>query len=94
MTARDVLPAAALLLLVTGVLAVAHLRPSGAGLFLVRLGPAGVAGLLGSRALADVDLVAIPAPGFAVLHGDAGRIRSVAGLTVAWEGGVACSAGL
>lgn len=85
----DLTPAALITLLVTGVLISAQLIPVGEATVLVRL-PADTPAL-SAAAAADAALVSVPAAGFAVLHGDAGHIRSVLGLAVTWQGAAPCS---
>ena len=92
MTARDLLPAAAIAALVTLSLATARLLPFGVATVLVRAADAATA--LRVAASADAALVGIPAPGFAVLHGDAARVRAAAGLAVQWKGSAPCSRNL
>ena len=88
---RDLLPSAALALSVTLAIAGSQLLPGDDAPVLVRLGDAGIERLFADPVLQDVALVDTPAPGFAVLKGDAGRIRSSLGLTVAWNGKTPCS---
>ncbi len=95
MAALDFAPAALIALTVTAALAGAELMPSGDATVLVRV-PAGGSGApadaaLRAAAAADAAFVGVPAPGFAVLHGDASRIRAALGLTTAWKGSAPCS---
>jgi hypothetical protein len=87
----EVVPAASVSLLVTGALVAAQLLPAGEGTVLVRVAPDEGVAALRAAAAADARLVAIPAPGFAVLYGDAARIRRTLGLAVAWKGQAPCT---
>jgi hypothetical protein len=93
MQSRVILPALALSLLATLALAAGRLLPGDGeeGPVLVWLGASGRADRLSGPALADVSLLGMPVPGFAVLRGDRGRIRSVFPLALAWKGTAPCS---
>lgn len=86
----DLAPALGLACLVTATLAVVELLPGGSGFALVRLGSRGIADVLAMPALADVAVVGLPAPGFAILRGDLGRIRAALGQAVPWPHGALC----
>ena len=91
MKALDLAPAAVISLGVTMATLAAQLLPFGTATVLVRLADAAPASALRAAAGADAALVAIPAPGFAVLHGDAARVRAALGLAVLWKGRPPCS---
>ena len=84
MTAASFLPAGLIgFIAVLPVLAM-RLMPLGPGTVLVRTGAApGSAAEAAVRS--DALLMSIPASGYAVLSGDASRIRAVAGLAVKWD---------
>lgn len=88
---RDLLPAMVLSALATTFMLGGRLLPSGERPVLVRLGAEGLGELFRDPALAEVALVDLPAPGFAVLRGGAAAIRSAFGLTVAWKENPPCS---
>jgi len=88
---RDFVPAMAIAVLVTAALAGAMLFPVGKTILLVRLPQEGVAAALTAAALADVVFVSIPAPGYAVLYGEASQVRRALGLAVPWKGNALCS---
>ena len=91
----DLVPAALLAGTVAAVLAGAELLPLGTATVLVRVAAAApadqLATALAAAAAGDAALVSVPAPGFAVLHGDAARIRAALGLTVVWNGAAQCA---
>ena len=84
-------PAAFIALVVVAGSITAQMLPQGQATLLVRVPPNLREAPLLAAARADAALVAIPAPGYAVLHGDAARIRSVSGLAVVWQGIATCS---
>lgn len=88
---HDLLPALALCLLSTAVVAGSRFLPRGDGPVLVRLDASGIESLLSDPALAGIALVDTPARGFAVLRGDTALIRSALGLTIAWKGTIPCA---
>lgn len=90
MRLRDMLPAFALLLLATGAVAAHRLLPEGEATLAVRLDRA-PDGLDGALALPGVALLDLPAPGLAVLRGDAAAIRARFGLSISWQGRPPCS---
>lgn len=90
MTGLELAPAALLAASVTAALAYAQLVPFGDAMVLVRVPPRPEAALM-AAAKAGAALVSTPAPGFAILHGDASRIRAVLGLAVTWQGRAPCS---
>ena len=85
------MPALALCLATTSAVVAARLLPEGYGPVLVHLGPSGLAGALAAPGMEDVALIDTPAPGYAVLWGEAARIRSALGLTISWQGNAPCS---
>jgi len=91
MRPRDLLPSLTLALSVTLVIAGSQLLPGDDAPVLVRLGDGGLERLFADPGLQDIALLDTPAAGFAVLKGNAGRIRSPLGLTVAWNGKSPCT---
>ncbi|MCK8784220.1 hypothetical protein M0638_07495 [Roseomonas sp. NAR14] len=91
MRIRDLMPALAMATLVPLAMAPGRLLPEGDTPVLVRLGNAGLERLLRQPSLAEVRLLALPAPGYAVLRGDTALIRSTFGSAVAWQGVSTCS---
>lgn len=89
--ARDLVPAALLAFVVTVAIAASRLLPFGDAIVLVRLADTTPAAALAAAAAADAMLVDIPAPGFAVLHGDASHIRASTGLAALWTGSASCA---
>lgn len=83
------LPAMAIGVLVIGGVAAQRLLPTGEGQLLVRA-PGGVAALIDKAGRAGAAIMAVPAEGFAILHGDAARIRAELGPAVKWEGRFGC----
>ena len=81
-------PAGLIALVVTIPLALAQLVPMGDATVLVRVpvNPDAVQAYAHAGAL----LMTVPAPGYAVLHGDAGRIRAQFGLATLWNGFTQC----
>jgi hypothetical protein len=90
MRPTDFLPAILMTSVVTLVLGSLPLLPVGEATVLVRVPPGQPVAALRTAAAAGAVLVSEPAPGFAVLHGDAARIRTVSGLVVTWKGAPAC----
>jgi hypothetical protein len=88
---KALVPASLLALLATAALALVQLVPMGQATVLVRLTSAEPLAALTAAALSDAVLLEIPLAGFAVLRGDAARIRAVAGLAVAWRRNAPCS---
>lgn len=84
------LPALLLGLCVTGSLCAAELMPTGREMVAIRVAHESA---LRMAAASGADLVSLPAPGFAVLYGDARRIRAVAGVAWHWTGHAPCSPG-
>jgi hypothetical protein len=68
----------------------AHMLPFGCATVLARV-PMGARGAALAAAASGASLVAIPSPGYAVLRGDAARIRAHLGLTVLWHGSAPCA---
>lgn len=91
-TASEILPAAGVALSVTVILCVVQLVPFGEGMCLVRVDPTDPGTAFLAAARAHVAIVNRPAPGFAVVYGQASTIRSAFGLAVPWKGKVLCSA--
>ncbi len=71
----------------------ARLLPTGEATLLVRVGKDTQRAALVAAAEADASLVGIPASGFAIVHGDAARVRATLGMAVLWNGGAPCSTG-
>ena len=91
MRPMELLPAAMLAGIVTVILCGVQLLPSGRTMLLVRVPVGGPRAALVAAAAADAALVSIPAPGFAVLYGDASHVRAALGLVIAWKGRASCS---
>ncbi len=91
MAARDLFLSTALTLCVCGSIAGAHLVPLGRATVLVRVPRSDSMAAL-KAAESGAALVSLPIPGFAVLRGDAARIRAHLGLTVLWQGVAPCAA--
>lgn len=89
--ASEIVPAAGLSLIVTAVLGALQLMPLGHGLLLVRVRGEDSGAALLAAAAADAALVSVPAPGFAVVYGDASTVRTALGLAVSWKGNASCS---
>jgi hypothetical protein len=89
MTFRDLFPAGLIAAATGAALAAGQCLPLGDATVLVRTPSSQSALLLAARSGAA--LVGVPAPGFAVLHGDAARIRAAAGFTSLWQGQAPCS---
>jgi hypothetical protein len=87
----EVAPAVLIGLFLTVTAVISQLMPVGDVSVLVRLPDKALDSALASAAAADAALVLIPSPGFAVLHGDAARIRAALGLAVLWKGSAPCS---
>lgn len=87
----DFAPALLIGLFSTGLMAATQLVPVGENLLLIRLGDTGPEAALAAAAAADATLVRVPAPGFAVLHGDAARARAAFGWATLWTGNASCS---
>jgi hypothetical protein len=86
----DLAPPTLLTLVVIGSLAAAQVMPLGVTTVLVRVSDTTTKGALLAAAAADSALVSQPAPGFAVLYGDASHIRNRLGLAVRWQGSAPC----
>jgi hypothetical protein len=91
MRAGDLIPAAMLALTVTAILCGAQLLPLGKTMLLVRVANEGTEAALTAAAEADAAFVSIPAPGFAILYGEASRVRGALDLAVLWKGTALCS---
>lgn len=90
MHGRDLIPALTLAFLVTTGIAAGRLLPQGDMPVLVHVGSSGLANAFQKPGMADVLLVGLPAPGFAILKGNAAKIRAALGLTISWQGRVPC----
>jgi hypothetical protein len=77
--------------LAAAVLCAAELLPFGKAMLLVRLPSEGVEAALTAAAFADAAFVSIPAPGYAVIYGDASQVRGALGLAVSWKGTNLCA---
>ena len=91
MNSPGLIPAALIALSVTAMTAGTQLVPFGQATVLVRVSARAPEAALAAAAATDAALVRIPAPGFAVLRGNASRIRALLGLAVVWQGTAACS---
>ena len=89
--ALELSPAAALALFVMVAIFGLQLHPFGKGLFLVRAHDRTPRSALMAAADARGALVGIPAPGFAIIYGEAAKIRAALGLTVLWKGNAGCT---
>ena len=87
----DLLPAALLALLLAIVSATAQMLPFGQADLLIRVPDPSHGSALLLAARSGATLISLPAPGFAVLHGDAAQVRAASGLAVVWKGRAACS---
>lgn len=87
----DAAPAAGMTFLVLAAIAFSRLVPMGEALVLVRVPGVNAAEVLAITNEAEATLVSRPAPGFAVVFGDAARIRARLGAAVLWKGVSACS---
>jgi hypothetical protein len=90
MAPKDLLPGFLIAAFSGAALAAGQCLPLGTATVLVRTPSPQTA--LALAASSGAALVAMPAPGFAVLHGNATRIRANAGFTFLWQGATACSA--
>jgi hypothetical protein len=81
---RTFFPAALIALCAALVPATAALLPMGETMMVVRVAPDG--GAARAAAAAGAALVRVPAPGYAVLWGDAARARRALGLVADWKG--------
>jgi hypothetical protein len=87
----EIIPAAGLALSVTALICGMQLMPFGRGMFLVRVHDSDPTAALMQAASAGAAFVRSPAPGFAVVYGEAARVRAALGLTVPWIGNAPCS---
>jgi hypothetical protein len=87
----EIIPAAGLGLSVTAILCGLQLMPSGTGMLLVRVHGDDSRSALMAAAMADASFVSSPAPGFAVVYGEASKVRAALGLAVPWKGNAPCS---
>ncbi len=76
---------------VTALVCAAQLLPFGRTMLLVRVAGDGPGPALAAASVADAALVGMPAPGFAVVYGDASQVRRALGLAVRWKGSALCS---
>jgi|GEM_PF-4093448 len=90
--AADLLPAVALMLMIVGMITGLQLMPYGRKMLLVRLHDADPQSALKAAAMAQAAFVGSPAPGFAIVYGQAARVRAALGLAVVWKGNGLCSA--
>ena len=90
MKTSELVPAAAIAFLVTAGMCGAQLLPFGKAMLLVRTSLDPKAALT-AAAVAGAALVSVPAPGFAVLYGDASHMRGALGFAMPWKGAVPCS---
>lgn len=88
----DFAAAAIIGVVVVGGLCAAPLLPFGKSLLLVRLATDGKDPAATIAARAGAELVNIPAPGYAVIFGDAATARAAFGVAVAWRGLALCAA--
>jgi hypothetical protein len=86
----EIIPAAGLAVAVTTVLCGLQLVSFGQGMLLVHVRGDDLKSALMAAALADAALVSIPAPGFAVIYGDATKASTALGLAVPWKGSAPC----
>lgn len=87
----EVAPAVLIGLILTTSVVISQLMPWGEASVLVHLPDKAPSSALAAAAAADATFVMTPSPGFAVLHGDAARIRAVLGMTILWKGKAPCS---
>jgi hypothetical protein len=87
----DLIPAAAIAVATTAAVCAAQLLPFGQTMLLVRVPGDGTGPALVAASVADAALVGLPAPGFAVVYGDASQVRRALGLAVRWKGTASCS---
>jgi hypothetical protein len=87
----EIIPAAGLALSVTAILCGLQLMPFGKGMLLVRVHGENPGSALMAAAIADAAFVSSPAPGFAVVYGEASKVRTALGLAVPWKGNAPCS---
>ncbi len=87
----EIIPAAGLALSVTTILCGLQLMPSGIGMLLVRVHGDDARSALMAAAMADAAFVSSPAPGFAVVYGEASKVRTALGLAVPWKVNAPCS---
>jgi hypothetical protein len=86
----ELLPAALTALLTVAVLCVAELMPFGRAMLLVRVPSTGAEGAMIAAASAGAALVSVPSPGYAVVYGDAAKVRGALGLAIPWKGLASC----
>jgi hypothetical protein len=85
-------PALALASAATFVLLWASLVPSGTATMLARLPSTQQNAAIVAAADADAALLSAPRPGYAVLRGDATKIRHALHFAIGWEGAAGCAA--
>ena len=91
MTLGDLLPAATMSGIVLSVICGVQVLPFGTARLLVHVQGRDLGAALAVAARADAALVSAPAPGFAVVFGDAAHVRAALGLAVVWKGRPPCS---
>ena len=89
--ARGLVPAMIIAVSAAAALCAAELLPFGKTILLVRLSTEGVGAALAAAANADSAFVGIPAPGYALVYGEASQVRGALGLAVSWKGPNLCS---
>ena len=89
--AKDLVPALTIAASAAAALCAAELLPFGKTMLLVRLPREGVEAALTAAAKADAAFVGIPAPGYAVIYGEASQVRGALGLAVPWKETKLCS---
>ena len=87
----ELVPATLIALVVVAGSVAAQVMPVGEASLLVRVPPDVREAPLLAAASAGATLVAIPASGYAILHGNAARIRAASGLAIVWQGKAPCS---
>jgi hypothetical protein len=89
--ASELIPAVGLALFVMTFLCGLQIFPVGNKMLLVRVRNDEARSVLMMAGMADVALVAIPAPGLAVVYGEASKVRTAFGLAITWNGNAPCS---
>ena len=91
MRVSEIIPASGLALSVIATLCGLQLMPFGKGMYLVRVDGEDPGSALMAAATANAALVSNPAPGFAVVYGEASEVRTALGLALPWKGNPPCS---
>jgi hypothetical protein len=89
--AKDLVPAVIIAVSAAAALCAAELLPFGKTMLLVRLSGEGVGPALAAAAAANSAFVGIPAPGYAVIYGEASQVRGALGLAIPWKEVDLCS---